>query len=60
MDDRNILTVFVFFPTAGPDIPPTHEVVADRLYKSYAPLNARWIIENEWSAEAGNMMVACE
>jgi hypothetical protein len=62
MDQRQILTVFCFHPSQA-EISSTSRVASiqpprPRILSLTTTLDMSWFIENEWGAEAGNMLVA--
>jgi hypothetical protein len=62
IDQRQILTVFCFHPSQA-EISSTSRVASiqpprPRILSLTTTLDMSWFIENEWGAEAGNMLVA--
>jgi hypothetical protein len=62
MDSRQILTVFLFYPNDVEGSSEGRETKfqppRERMFSVSGKLDMTWLIENEWGAEAGNMLLA--
>lgn len=62
MDNRKILNVIIFLRSKkkpGPWNAESNDPPRG-LFESEQPIDVRWLIEKEWCAEAGNMVISGE
>lgn len=62
-DIRRIFTILIYEPSSTSTTTPrgpTMDPKRSRLYRVSQAVDVEWLISNEWSAEAGNMVVSRE
>ena len=62
-DLRRIFTILIYEPSSTSITTPqgpTMDPARSRLYRVNQAVDVEWLISNEWSAEAGNMVISRE